>query len=71
MHRLTTIDTASVDIRLRAVLRILDKLDEVFVDRNNFALRTQLNFSRPVIRIGNSSTMTFELALGNEDELSN
>ena len=70
MHGLATVNTAAVGIRLGAILGIFDQLDEVFVDWDDAALGTQLNFSLPVVCVSNSSTMSLKLALSDEDELS-
>lgn len=69
MHRLATVDTAAVAIWIRAACGLFDLLDELFVNRNDSALRTQLDLSLAVISVGHTATMSLKLAIGYKDHL--
>ena len=70
VHRLTSIDTASIDIRLgTSSIRLLGKFDEFTVNGDDLALRTQLNLRRSVVCIGDTATMALKLSTYNDYKL--
>ena len=63
VHRLTSINTASIDIRLStSSIRLLGKFDKFTVDGDDLALRTQLNLCRSVVCIGDAAAMALKLS---------